>query len=149
MNHVDVVLDELAAGKYLPLTTFGRDGRAVPAPVWVMPDDRALAVWSPTLATRPYVRSMRPAKCAPVSGASTSAKPGVETPSGLPRQSQGPTITRPTLRICFTFPASAALLLAGALRGGSERTVGIRIRLDGWSGCRTAVGWWARPGLRS
>jgi PPOX class probable F420-dependent enzyme len=39
-------LARLAAGKYLLLTTFRRDGTAVPTPVWVVGDGDALLVWT-------------------------------------------------------------------------------------------------------
>ncbi len=39
---------ELGEGKYLLLTTFRKDGRAVPTPVWVVRDGDALAAWSAT-----------------------------------------------------------------------------------------------------
>ncbi|MFJ8578983.1 PPOX class F420-dependent oxidoreductase [Micromonospora sp. NPDC093277] len=39
-------LDRLAAEKYVLLTTFRRDGRAVPTPVWAVRDGDALAVWT-------------------------------------------------------------------------------------------------------
>ncbi|MFD8972649.1 MULTISPECIES: hypothetical protein [unclassified Streptomyces] len=46
MTHIDAGPAELAAGKYLLLTTFRRNGTAVPTPVRVMLDGRAPAVWS-------------------------------------------------------------------------------------------------------
>jgi hypothetical protein len=39
-------LDRLAAEKYVLLTTFRKDGRAVPTPVWAVRDGDALAVWT-------------------------------------------------------------------------------------------------------
>ncbi|MEU6182867.1 PPOX class F420-dependent oxidoreductase [Streptomyces coeruleorubidus] len=39
-------VERLAACRYVLLTTFRRDGRAVPTPVWVMRDGDCLAVWS-------------------------------------------------------------------------------------------------------
>lgn len=36
----------LGDGKYLLLTTFRKDGTAVPTPVWVVPDGDRLAVWT-------------------------------------------------------------------------------------------------------
>ncbi|GAB2596301.1 PPOX class F420-dependent oxidoreductase [Streptomyces capparidis] len=36
----------LGDGKYLLVTTFRRDGRAVPTPVWVVRDGDALGVWT-------------------------------------------------------------------------------------------------------
>lgn len=40
MKDTEAALGELAAGKYLLLTTFRRDGTAVPTPVWVMRDGK-------------------------------------------------------------------------------------------------------------
>src|SRR3954464_1267787 len=37
---------ELGEGKYLLLTTFRKDGRAVPTPVWVVRDGERLVAWS-------------------------------------------------------------------------------------------------------
>lgn len=37
-------LDRLAAGKYVSLTTFRRDGTPVPTPVWLVRDDDRLLV---------------------------------------------------------------------------------------------------------
>jgi PPOX class probable F420-dependent enzyme len=39
-------LAEPAAAKYVSLTTFRKDGRAVSTPVWVVPDGDGLAVWT-------------------------------------------------------------------------------------------------------
>src|SRR5690349_24432778 len=40
-------LEQLATEKYVLLTTFRRDGRAVPTPLWVVPDGAGLAFWTP------------------------------------------------------------------------------------------------------
>jgi len=42
------VISELGEGKYLLLTTFRKDGRAVATPVWVVRDGDGLAAWSAT-----------------------------------------------------------------------------------------------------
>jgi uncharacterized protein len=39
-------LEQLGSEKYVLLTTFRRDGRAVPTPLWVMPDGAGLAFWT-------------------------------------------------------------------------------------------------------
>ena len=39
-------IDEIGQGKYLSLTTFKRDGTAVPTPVWVAAVDDRLLVWT-------------------------------------------------------------------------------------------------------
>ena len=40
-------LQQLGAEKYVLLTTFRKDGRAVPTPLWVVPDGAGLAFWTP------------------------------------------------------------------------------------------------------
>ena len=40
-------VENLADAQFVALTTFRRDGRAVPTPVWVVPLDGGLGVWTP------------------------------------------------------------------------------------------------------
>ena len=40
-------LEQLGTEKYVLLTTFRRDGRAVATPLWVVPDGAGLAFWTP------------------------------------------------------------------------------------------------------
>jgi uncharacterized protein len=40
-------LEQLGTEKYVLLTTFRRDGRAVPTPLWVVPDGSGIAFWTP------------------------------------------------------------------------------------------------------
>jgi len=42
-----VTLEQLSSEKYLLLTTFRKDGRAVSTPLWVIPDGTGLAFWTP------------------------------------------------------------------------------------------------------
>jgi uncharacterized protein len=39
-------LEQLGAEKYVLLTTFRKDGRAVGTPIWVMPDGDQIAFWT-------------------------------------------------------------------------------------------------------
>ncbi|GIM97257.1 PPOX class F420-dependent oxidoreductase [Paractinoplanes toevensis] len=39
-------LEQLGSEKYVLLTTFRRDGRAVATPIWVMPDGAGVAFWT-------------------------------------------------------------------------------------------------------
>ncbi len=39
-------LEQLGSEKYVLLTTFRRDGRAVATPLWVVPDGSGLAFWT-------------------------------------------------------------------------------------------------------
>ncbi|WP_327232891.1 PPOX class F420-dependent oxidoreductase [Streptomyces sp. NBC_01317] len=41
-------LERLSSGKYLLVTTFRRDGRRIPTPVWVIRDGDALGIWTVT-----------------------------------------------------------------------------------------------------
>jgi PPOX class probable F420-dependent enzyme len=41
-------VDSLGASAYVRVTTFRRDGRGVPTPVWVVRDGDALAIWTAT-----------------------------------------------------------------------------------------------------
>jgi hypothetical protein len=40
-------LEQLGSEKYVLLTTYRKDGRAVPTPLWVVPDGDGLMVWTP------------------------------------------------------------------------------------------------------
>ena len=40
-------MEQLGSEKYALLTTFRRDGRAVPTALWVMPDGDGVAFWTP------------------------------------------------------------------------------------------------------
>jgi PPOX class probable F420-dependent enzyme len=40
-------LEQLGSEKYVLLTTYRRDGRAVSTPLWVVPDGDGLAFWTP------------------------------------------------------------------------------------------------------
>ncbi|WP_200301499.1 PPOX class F420-dependent oxidoreductase [Streptomyces adelaidensis] len=44
----DTSLDALGAGKYLLITTYRKNGTAVPTPVWVVRDRDALGIWTVT-----------------------------------------------------------------------------------------------------
>ncbi|HEY4459070.1 MAG TPA: PPOX class F420-dependent oxidoreductase [Pseudonocardiaceae bacterium] len=41
-------LDQLTAARYLLLTTFRKDGTAVPTPIWFARDGETVVVWTPT-----------------------------------------------------------------------------------------------------
>ncbi|MEV4557673.1 PPOX class F420-dependent oxidoreductase [Kitasatospora sp. NPDC049285] len=42
----DTPLDRLAAGKYLLITSYKKDGTGVPTPVWMVRDGDTLGVWT-------------------------------------------------------------------------------------------------------
>jgi uncharacterized protein len=44
---VATTVDSLGQAQYARVTTYRRDGRAVPTPLWVVRDGDAVAVWTP------------------------------------------------------------------------------------------------------
>ncbi|MGW6424662.1 PPOX class F420-dependent oxidoreductase [Nocardia sp. NPDC055053] len=130
MKHTDTVLDELAAGKYLLLTTFRRDGRAVPTPVWAMRDGQTLAVWS--AADTGKVKRIRNGSRVTVAPCDWRGKPLGTSVPGLAEVLAPDASAHFTTLMKRKYGLVARIgLLGSRLRGGSERTVGIRIRLDG------------------
>ncbi|HKT03769.1 MAG TPA: PPOX class F420-dependent oxidoreductase [Rugosimonospora sp.] len=47
---MDPAVDRLGAGSYVLLTTFRKNGTAVPTPLWVVADGEQFAVWTPAAA---------------------------------------------------------------------------------------------------
>ncbi|MBC7304015.1 MAG: PPOX class F420-dependent oxidoreductase [Nocardia sp.] len=130
MEHIDTVLDDLSVGRYLLLTTFRRDGSPAPTPVWVMRDGAALAVWSAADAGK--VKRIRNSGRVTVCSCDWRGKPLGASVPGVAE------VLTPSASAHFTglmkrkYGLAARIGLAGsALRGGSGRMAGIRIRLDG------------------
>ncbi|MGW0249172.1 PPOX class F420-dependent oxidoreductase [Nocardia goodfellowii] len=129
MEPIDTVLDDLAAGKYLLLTTFRRDGRPVPTPVWVMRDGEALAVWS--AADTGKVKRIRNSGRVTVASCDWRGNPlGVSVPGAAEVLTPGESAYFTGLMKRKYGLAARIGLVGSALRGGSERMAGIRIRLD-------------------
>ncbi|MCM0673900.1 PPOX class F420-dependent oxidoreductase [Micromonospora phytophila] len=121
-------LDRLAAEKYLLLTTFRKDGRAVPTPVWAVRDGDALAVW--TVADSGKVKRIRRSGEVTVAPCDVRGRPHGEAvpahatlydPAGTRRV--GELIKRKYRLI------GRLSLLGSRLRRGQSGTVGIRITI--------------------
>ncbi|WP_194814477.1 PPOX class F420-dependent oxidoreductase [Nocardia sp. XZ_19_385] len=126
MKKIDTALGELAAGKYLLLTTFRRDGRAVPTPVWVMRDGQALAVWSAADAGK--VKRIRNEGRVTVASCDWRGKPLSEPVHGFAE------VLAPAESVHYVelmkrkYGLVARVgLLGSALRGGPGRMAGIRV----------------------
>ncbi|WP_405114784.1 PPOX class F420-dependent oxidoreductase [Micromonospora sp. NBC_01405] len=122
-------LDRLAAEKYVLLTTFRRDGRAVPTPVWAARDGDALAAW--TVADSGKVKRIRRSGEVTVAPCDLRGRPHGEAVPGHATIS-GPADTR---RIRELLKQKYRLvgrlsLLGSRLRRGERGTVGIRISLS-------------------
>ncbi|HEX8631217.1 MAG TPA: PPOX class F420-dependent oxidoreductase [Catenuloplanes sp.] len=120
-------LEQLATEKYLLLTTFRKDGRAVPTPVWAARDGDALAVW--TVADSGKVKRIRR------SGAVTVAPCDFRgTARGEPVAGHATVDRAATERIRRVLARKYGLvgrltMLGSRLRRGPTGTVGIRIVL--------------------
>jgi PPOX class probable F420-dependent enzyme len=124
-------LDSLAGAKYVLLTTFRRDGRAVPTPVWAVRDGDALVVW--TVAGSGKVKRIRRGGEVTVAPCTFRGRPLGEAVTGHA------TVTGPVLhdrRIRSLMGRKYGLtgrlsMAASRIRRGVDGTVGVRITVTG------------------
>jgi PPOX class probable F420-dependent enzyme len=125
----DSAITRLAAGKYLLVTTFRRDGRAVPTPVWVVRDGHdALGVW--TKADSGKVKRIRNRGDVLLSVCDVRGGPSGEQLLGR-AEILGPEGTeRYRALLARKYGLLGRLgLLGSRLRRGREGTIGVRITL--------------------
>jgi PPOX class probable F420-dependent enzyme len=124
----DSSIERLAAGKYLLVTTFRRDGRTVPTPVWVVRDGDALGVW--TVAGSGKVKRIRNRGDVLLSVCDARGNPSGEQVPGRAEivGTQDADRYRTLLARKYGLPARLGLL-GSRLRRGREGTVGVRITL--------------------
>ncbi|HET9138942.1 PPOX class F420-dependent oxidoreductase [Actinophytocola sp.] len=123
-------VDRLAAGKYVLVTTFRRDGRAVPTPVWVARDGDELIVWSATKAGK--VKRIRRSGEVEVAACDFRGNPSGPVVKGHARvlDSAGTDRTRRLMK--SKYGVLGWVTLTGSLiRRGRDGSVGIAITLDG------------------
>ncbi|GAB3669676.1 PPOX class F420-dependent oxidoreductase [Actinocorallia lasiicapitis] len=126
----DTELDRLARGKYLLVTTFRKDGRAVPTPVWVIRDGDALGVW--TVADSGKVKRIRNNPEVRIGPCDLRGNPtGEDFPAVAVFCTPEQTVSyRKLLRRKYGL-LGALTLLGSRLRRGDSGTVGIRITPEG------------------
>ncbi|MFF1421029.1 PPOX class F420-dependent oxidoreductase [Streptomyces sp. NPDC058280] len=122
-------LELLASGKYVLITTFRRDGREVPTPVWVIRDGDALGIW--TVAASGKVKRIRNRADVLVSACDIRGNPSGEPVPGQAEILDGGQTRhyRSLLGRKYGLPGRLTLL-GSRLRRGLDGTVGIRITLD-------------------
>ncbi|MER7455438.1 PPOX class F420-dependent oxidoreductase [Micromonospora sp. NPDC126480] len=121
-------LDRLAAEKYILLTTFRKDGRAVATPVWAVRDGDALAVW--TVADSGKVKRIRRSGDVTVAPCDVRGRPHGAAVPGHATLSDGPGTRRVRALIKEKYRLLGRLTLLGSrLRRGEQGTVGIRVTL--------------------
>jgi PPOX class probable F420-dependent enzyme len=122
-------LDRLAAEKYVLLTTFRKDGRAVPTPVWAVRDGDALAVW--TVSDAGKVKRIRRDGRVTVAPCDVRGNPrGEAVPAHATIcDAAGTRRVRDLLKQKYRLIGRLSLL-GSRLRRGESGTVGLRITLD-------------------
>ncbi|QSB17477.1 PPOX class F420-dependent oxidoreductase [Natronosporangium hydrolyticum] len=120
---------ELAAAKYVLLTTYRRDGRAVATPVWIVPFDGALGVW--TVADSGKVKRIRREPAVTVATCDIRGnQPGPAYPARaevLPAAASD----RVGRAVLAKYGLVGRLTMWGSrLRRGRAGTVGLRIQLS-------------------
>jgi len=127
MSHPEV--ERLARGKYLSLTTMKKDGSEVATPVWVARDRGELVViTNATSGKAKRIRNNQHVRLAPcdmrgrITGAST---PGIARLTDSTDTSAVASLVQRKYGLAYT-----AIGWLEKLRGRSDDTVGIRIRID-------------------
>ncbi|MGW1992591.1 PPOX class F420-dependent oxidoreductase [Embleya sp. NPDC001921] len=121
-------LDRLAAGKYVLLTTFRRDGRAVGTPVWVIRDGAALGAW--TVRDSGKVKRIRNDGKVTVAACDVRGNPRGEAVPGHACLLDAAETERYRGLIRRKFGVIGRLTLLGSrLRRGTAGTIGVRIEL--------------------
>ncbi|MEU0059300.1 PPOX class F420-dependent oxidoreductase [Streptomyces sp. NPDC006334] len=122
------VVDTLATGKYLLLTSYRKNGTPVATPVWVVRDGDALGVW--TAADSWKVKRIRARADVLVGPCDVRGRPtGRQTPATA-QVCDAPTTARYRSLVARKYGLIGRLTLLGSrLRRGTKGTVGIRITL--------------------
>ncbi|SEP32767.1 PPOX class F420-dependent oxidoreductase [Amycolatopsis saalfeldensis] len=123
-------LERLSAEKYVVLTTFRRDGRAVPSPVWAARDGEELVVWSERDTGK--VKRIRAGgrvevQACDVRGKKTHGAKATGTARLL--DDEGSERVRRAIARGYGVVGQVTMFFS-RLRGGPQRTIGIAIALD-------------------
>jgi len=119
----------LDAGKYLLLTTFRRDGRAVPTPVWAARDGESLVVW--TVSDSGKVKRIRNNGTVRLAPCSMRGAPEGDEVGGHAEVLDAAQTERARKLIAGNYGLIGRLSMLGSrLRRGADGTVGIRLTVD-------------------
>ncbi|MFF4112975.1 PPOX class F420-dependent oxidoreductase [Streptomyces sp. NPDC001714] len=121
-------LDRLAAGKYLLVTSYRKDGTPVPTPVWVVRDGDTLGVW--TVADSFKVKRIRRRADVTVGPCDLRGNPTGDLVPATAEITDAATTARYRGLIARKYGITGRLTLLGSrLRRGVDGTVGIRVTL--------------------
>lgn len=126
----DAPLDRLAAGKYLLLTSYRKNGTPVATPVWVVRDGASLGVW--TAADSWKVKRIRARADVLAGPCDLRGKPTGEQLPATAEVVDEATVAGYRQLIARKYGLVGRLTLFGSrLRHGLKGTVGIRVTLSG------------------
>ncbi|WNM33020.1 PPOX class F420-dependent oxidoreductase [Streptomyces sp. Li-HN-5-11] len=124
----DISLERLAAGKYLLLTSYRKNGAGVATPVWVVRDGDALGVW--TAADSWKVKRIRNRADVLVGPCDLRGHPTGDQVPATAEICDPATTARYRELIARKYGVVGRLTLLGSrLRRGARGTVGIRVSL--------------------
>ncbi|MFJ5925788.1 PPOX class F420-dependent oxidoreductase [Kitasatospora sp. NPDC092948] len=125
----DTELDRLAAGKYLLITSYRKDGSGVPTPVWMVRDGDALGVW--TAADSWKVKRIRQRADILAGPCDVRGNPAGESVPATAKVADAATTMHYRRLLARKYGALFWLTrLAGILRRGRHATIALTIRLD-------------------
>ena len=121
-------LESLERERYVLLTTFRRDGRAVSTPVWAARDGDALVVWS--VADAGKVKRLRHTSRVTVAPCDVRGRPTAEPVPGRAVLLDAAGTDRVRAALARKYGLLGRLTLWGSrLRRGRDGTIGVRISL--------------------
>ncbi|WP_284741006.1 PPOX class F420-dependent oxidoreductase [Amycolatopsis sp. RTGN1] len=123
--------DRLAAERYVVLTTFRKDGRAVPTPIWVAGDAGELVLWSERKAGK--VKRIRNSGRVEVQACDLRGqKTHGAVATGQARLLDLPELERVRKAVARKYGVVGWItMFFSKLRGPADRTIGIAVKLDG------------------
>jgi uncharacterized protein len=121
-------LDTIGSASYALITTYRRDGRAVPTPVWVVRDGDALAVWTVTGSGK--VKRIRRSGDVHIGPCDVRGRPTGEQVPGhaVVLDEAGSEHVRDLLRRKYGL-LGRITLWGSRIRRGNDGTIGIRITI--------------------
>jgi hypothetical protein len=128
----------LAAGAYLLVTTYRRDGRAVPTPVWAAQDGDSLLVWSAADAGK--VKRIRRDGAVTLAPCTVRGAPTGPEVAGYAELLDGAGSDRARRLIATRYGMLGRVAMFGSrLRRGPSGTIGIRLTVPAGSATGTAT----------
>ena len=122
-------IERLAAGSYLLVTTFRRDGRAVPTPVWAVRDEDALLIWTATDSGK--VKRIRRDGEVRLAPCTARGRPTGDEVPGHAELLDVDGSNRARRMVAGRYGLVGRLTVFGSrLRRGTDGTVGIRVTVD-------------------